>query len=82
MDSKTLSDLLFSAITISLEAGKKIIEVYSQDFGIDYKDDKSPLTLADRLSHEVICDGLNSLHNYFLILSEEGKDIPYYERKN
>lgn len=82
MGSKTLSDLLFSAIIIAEKAGDKIMEVYSQNFDIDYKDDKSPLTSADRLSHEVIYDGLASLHNRFPILSEEGKDIPYGERKS
>src|SRR5690606_7028434 len=45
----------------------------------EYKDDKSPLTEADRVSNEIIC---NHLQNTFPIISEENKRIDYEERKN
>jgi 3'(2'), 5'-bisphosphate nucleotidase len=70
-------------IRISREAGKAILDVYESDFSVEHKDDKSPLTLADRRSHEVITSQLEILPAFRIpILSEEGKNIPYEERKN
>jgi len=64
-------------------AGDAILEVYDRDFGVEHKDDGSPLTLADRRSHEIIFDYLTTLPSEQLpVLSEEGKDIPYEERRD
>jgi len=64
-------------------AGDAILEIYDRDFSVEHKDDGSPLTLADRRSHEIIFDYLNTLPTEHLpVLSEEGKDIPYEERRN
>src|SRR5690606_10844852 len=52
----------------------------STDFGVDYKKDDSPLTKADRAGHEVIVRYLRE--TALPVLSEEGKDIAYSERKN
>lgn len=66
-------------VTIAKEAGDVIMEIYQRDFEVEYKDDKSPLTEADLASNEVI---IKALEKYGLpILSEEGKEIPYEERK-
>ena len=71
-----VSDIL----DIAVNAGEEIMKIYSKDFDVEYKDDKSPLTEADKKSHNVIVEGLNK---YGLpVLSEEGKDIPYEERKD
>ena len=70
-------------IKISIEAGKKIMEIYeSADFGVEMKSDNSPLTLADKAAHEVIVKGLKEKFPDVPILSEEGSEIPYSERKN
>lgn len=67
---------------ISIEAGNAIMEIYnSTDFGIELKTDNSPLTLADKSSHEVIVKRLKEEFPEIPILSEEGKDIPYDKRK-
>jgi 3'(2'), 5'-bisphosphate nucleotidase len=68
-------------ITIAKEAGNVIMQVYKQDFEVEYKQDSSPLTLADKKANDVIEDGLNKLSVNFPILSEEGKEIPYKDRK-
>lgn len=71
--------LLFTAITSALAAGQAILEVYEEsDMGVEKKADNSPLTRADRRSHEIIKAALDR----FAIpqLSEEGRDIPYTER--
>jgi len=69
--------------TIAKQAGEAIMEIYGEDdFAVEMKDDKSPLTAADKASHEVIVAGLRKHFPDIPILSEEGADIPYEERKN
>lgn len=68
-------------IAVAVKAGKAILDIYnSDDHGVTYKDDSSPLTCADRAAHDVITHGLQSLSDY-PILSEEGRSIPYEQRK-
>lgn len=68
-------------IRIVKKAGAKILEVYEQEgFQVEYKDDRSPLTEADRVSHLCIIEGLSALDPNIPILSEEGKHISYEER--
>jgi 3'(2'), 5'-bisphosphate nucleotidase len=69
-------------VTIAKEAGKAIMQIYKQDFEVEYKQDSSPLTLADKRANDIIEDGLNQLSVNFPILSEEGKEIPYKDRKH
>ena len=70
---------LVDAIKVSLAAGKAILQVYESDFSVETKSDNSPLTLADKRSHEIIKIGL-SRHGLPAI-SEEGRDTPYDQRK-
>ena len=69
-------------VTIAKEAGNAIMQIYSQDFKVEYKQDSSPLTLADKKANDIIEDGLNKLSVSFPILSEEGKEISYEDRKH
>jgi len=74
-------NLLNTAITAALEAGKVILEIYkSDDFEVEIKGDNSPLTKADTASHNVIMSYLTETN--IPVLSEEGKDIAYEERKD
>jgi len=75
-----LTELLAIAIKASIEAGDAIMKVYDTDFTYVNKEDKSPLTLADTRSNEVINLHLTNLS--YPILSEEGKSIAYEDRKN
>ncbi len=68
-------------VAIAKEAGNVIINIYNQNFDVEYKQDKSPLTLADKCANDVIENGLNQLSFNFPILSEEGKETPYKDRK-
>jgi 3'(2'), 5'-bisphosphate nucleotidase len=67
---------------IAKKAGEATLEIYNKDFSIEYKDDKSPLTEADKKSNEIICNSLEELYPNTPILSEENKEIPYEDRKN
>ena len=65
----------------SLDAGKAILSIYqNEDIGLEIKADDSPLTLADKAANEVIMTYLTGTD--LPILSEEGKAIPYEERKS
>jgi 3'(2'), 5'-bisphosphate nucleotidase len=79
-DMKT-DHYLETAIYAALSAGKVILEVYDTTFDVSYKEDHSPLTIADRKSHELIGNFLSNGQTSVPLLSEEGKDIPYNERK-
>ena len=68
-------------ITIAKEAGNKIMQIYDQDYDVEYKKDNSPLTDADKSANKIIEDRLNNLSVKLPILSEEGKDISYDIRK-
>lgn len=67
------------AIEASLKAGAAIMQVYNTAFSVELKDDKSPLTEADKKANEII--------NTFLketdvpIISEENKQTPYTKRR-
>ena len=70
------------AIRAAIEAGAKIMSVYTDpdaDFEIEKKADNSPLTIADKKSHETISGILSGTD--IPILSEEGKKIPYETRR-
>lgn len=72
--------LLKTAINASIEGGHAIMKVYASEFAVEHKDDKSPLTLADKNCNEVIENFLKNSN--IPILSEEGSKIPYSERKD
>lgn len=61
-------------------AGRAILDIYESDnFGVEVKEDESPLTLADKAAHEILMETLETFQ--MPILSEEGKNIEYSERK-
>jgi len=68
---------------LSLSASKAILQIYNSDnFDVKIKSDNSPLTIADKTSHKIINEGLLKLFPQIPILSEEGKEIQFEERKN
>jgi 3'(2'), 5'-bisphosphate nucleotidase len=76
-----MKEQLTTAITAALQAGKAILEIYhSGEFDIELKGDNSPLTKADTASHNVIMSYLEPTG--IPVLSEEGRDITYQERKD
>jgi 3'(2'), 5'-bisphosphate nucleotidase len=74
-------ELLKLATTAAEAACKEIIEVYnSGDFQAEAKGDQSPLTLADKKAHLKIAEILKP--SALPLLSEEGKQTPYEERRD
>jgi len=74
------SHYLFKAIQAALAAGEAVLDIYHSNFDFELKNDKPPLTVADKSSHNIIAKYLS---DYDLpILSEEGINISFEERKN
>jgi len=79
--SPVSTHLIEKATLAALAAGAEILKVYNApDFNVELKGDGSPLTRADRLAHIAISDKLAETD--LPLLSEEGKSIPFPERKN
>lgn len=78
LDKINLNDIK----SIALEASKAIMEIYSRDFEVEYKDDNSPLTKADLQANEIICNSLINLYPNIPIMSEENKQTDYEIRKD
>lgn len=76
----TINKNLEIAIKASLEAGKKIIEVYNSVIQVEYKNDKSPLTEADKKANDII--NLYLIPTQIPIISEENKQTDFSVRQN
>lgn len=72
--------LLPKAYNAALRAGAVILDIYSQksDYTIDIKSNKTPITMADRASHNLIKEYLGQTR--IPLLSEEGREMLYQER--
>ncbi|WP_341582351.1 inositol monophosphatase family protein [Marinobacter metalliresistant] len=75
------SSILPDVIKVADEASEKVLHIYQSDFKVSYKADESPITAADTAAHDIITHGLRTISRDIPILSEEGKDIPWEERK-
>ena len=72
--------LLERVIAIAVEAGEMILTIYHTEFAVEHKEDCSPLTEADLVSHKTILWGLEDLIPGVPVLSEESKEIPFVKR--
>ena len=76
------SSILPDVIKVADEASERVLHIYQSDFKVSYKADDSPITAADTAAHDIISHGLRAISRDIPILSEEGKDIPWEERKH
>ena len=72
MDQDTLLHLLDASKAIARRAGRAILEIASDIGDVQAKEDGSPLTRADRASHDAIEAGLATLQPPCPVISEEG----------
>ena len=79
IDKNGYEAFLVEAIAAALQAGREIMDVYDSEFAVEHKADNSPLTRADKKSHELLMSLLSKMD--LPILSEEGREIPYDSRK-
>ena len=52
MDEAKENDWLNIAKEAAKKAGEKILQIYGNEFSVSYKEDKSPLTIADQKSND------------------------------
>ncbi len=77
-----LQECLILSLPAAIKAGAAILDVYQGDIDVSYKEDKTPLTVADERAHTIIMNHLSVQHlKHIPILSEEGKHTPYDTRK-
>jgi 3'(2'), 5'-bisphosphate nucleotidase len=81
MREPTYESLLEPVRAIARAAGEAILEVYDHGFAVTLKDDRSPLTEADRAAHDLIADRLGALKPRLPVLSEEDSGIDYATRR-
>jgi 3'(2'), 5'-bisphosphate nucleotidase len=74
--------LLESVLEIAAAAGRAIMQIYDSDFAVELKEDRTPLTQADRAAHAVIVEGLGRLPDRLPVLSEESADTDIGDRRS
>jgi 3'(2'), 5'-bisphosphate nucleotidase len=82
MNISDLKDVLDTTKKLAREAGRIILSIYSEDFSVDYKDDYTPVTEADRKSNDYIISVLKNKYPECAILAEESPDDPNSRVKN
>ncbi|MFK7866884.1 MAG: 3'(2'),5'-bisphosphate nucleotidase CysQ [Alphaproteobacteria bacterium] len=60
---------------LCLQAGDAIMEIYRSDFQVEYKDDKMPVTEADRAAEAIIIKGLRAINPDWAIVAEESSSL-------
>jgi 3'(2'), 5'-bisphosphate nucleotidase len=73
--------LLENVVSLCESAGRAIMSVYTAEFEIDYKQDQSPITSADKAAHEILMSGLAALLVDVPVLSEEAEAPDYKIRR-
>jgi 3'(2'), 5'-bisphosphate nucleotidase len=76
-----MNSLLNDVVSLAKQAGDRVLSIYQSEFTVEYKTDKSPITVADLASHESICQGLRYLTPDLPIISEESASISFQKRR-
>lgn len=81
-DTHIKEHLLPQCVNAAVKAGAAIMKIYKHqdDYDIALKSDKTPITVADRISHTTIKEHLGPTR--IPVLSEEGREMLYEERRN
>ena len=77
LDSNYVLDMMKR---LSVTAGEEILKHYKKEIPIEYKEDRSPVTKADKIANEIIISGLIKAFPEMGILAEESADD--YSRLN
>ena len=82
INDKVRMYLLPPLFNAAVRAGASIMHVYKNldDYDISLKEDKTPITVADRVAHRTIREYLGTTR--IPVLSEEGREMRYEERRN
>ncbi len=72
--------MMIPLVEMLQEAGASIMNLYNFGLSVQHKQDQSPVTAADLISHKVVTSFLLK-HFAFPVLSEEGKSIDVEKRQ-
>lgn len=72
--------LLHQTIIAAVLAGDEILKVYDTNFNVEFKEDRTPVTKADKNASEKIIEELKQFN--IPVLSEEGDLVSFEIRKN
>jgi 3'(2'), 5'-bisphosphate nucleotidase len=78
--SSDLASLAEATVAIARRAGRAIMRIYDSEFDVETKADDSPLTAADRASHQLILKELAQLTPDIPVWSEESATISFSTR--
>lgn len=78
---RELTELLPGLLDIAHAAGREIMDVYSREFSVAEKADRTPLTEADLRSQHTILAGLAQLTPGIPVVAEESATVPWAERR-
>lgn len=67
-------DVLATIKKLALAAGQEILRQYKNDIKVEYKEDRSPVTAADKAANEMISEGLKEVFPAIPVLAEESAD--------
>jgi 3'(2'), 5'-bisphosphate nucleotidase len=68
-------------LPVVIEAGNAVMEIYKQSFKVELKDDRSPLTKADKRSNEILIKRLQNLYPEIPFITEESKHTHFEQRR-
>lgn len=71
---KELQKILQVMKELSYKAGIEILRHYRREIEVEYKEDNSPVTSADKAANEIIVSGLKSNFESIPVLAEESSD--------
>lgn len=74
--------LLQQVAALARRAGEAILAIYREDFDVEIKADRSPLTAADLAAQQVIAAGLAELAPAWPMISEEARQLPWEQRRD
>ena len=76
------SELRSAVIALAREAGRATMRYYDSDAaGVREKDDRSPVTLADEVAHDILVEGLQRLDPETPVVSEEAAAAAWETRR-
>ncbi len=67
-------DVLDTIKELSIIAGEEILKLYKKEINIEYKEDKSPVTEADKIANDIIISRISEAFPDIGILAEESSD--------
>jgi 3'(2'), 5'-bisphosphate nucleotidase len=73
-----------AVIALAREAGRATMRYYDgpEDIGVREKDDRSPVTLADEVAHDILVAGLGRLDPSTPVVSEEAESAAFEHRRD